>query len=260
MKNDFEIDHAAGHLGDDEIISLLHAKPSSDAEQHLSSCPRCRTELDTYRRTLEALQHWTAPECEVGYEARLWARISGALPRTKRTFWTRVAVPAFGIAAAVVAIALVTLAIRNTPSEQQQSYDPVPPKASDASHRILDVAVKDHFERTSRLLSELEKSTPPERAHLIDISGEQDAASDLLAENRLYRQTAEQQGDRPTADLLENVEQLLVELDHSPSEMPAPQLENLQQRLSDTDVLFKLKVFTSLHPDSNSPQSPVTQL
>ena len=110
MKNDFEIDHAAGHLGDDEIISLLHAKPSSDAEQHLSSCPRCRTELDTYRRTLEALQHWTAPECEVGYEARLWARISGALPRTKRTFWTRVAVPAFGIAAAVVAIAFVTLA------------------------------------------------------------------------------------------------------------------------------------------------------
>ena len=156
MKNDFVIDHAAGHLGDDEIISLLHAKPSSDAEQHLSSCPRCRTELDTYRRTLEALQHWTALSA-ADYEVRV-ARISGALPRTKRTFWTRVAVPAFGIAAAVAAIALVTLAIRYTPSEQQQSYDPAPPKASDASHRILDVAVKDHFERTSRLLSELEKS------------------------------------------------------------------------------------------------------
>ena len=258
MTGDFEIEHAAGHLSDDEIIALLHTSPSVGAEQHLLSCDRCQTELDAYRRTIEALEHWPVPERAADYEGHAWTRISEALPRTRRTFWARIPVPAFGLAAAIAAISVVSFAVYR--SHPDPSADSVVSNATLPAHRILDVAVRDHFERTSRVLSELENSKLPDSVHVVDISTEQNAANDLLAENRLYRQTAEQEGDRPTAHLLENVEQLLVELDHAPPEIPAPQLQNFQKHLSDTDVLFKLKVFTSLNPDSNSPQSPITKL
>jgi hypothetical protein len=258
MTGDFHMKPAAGHLSDDEIIGFLHRTPSSGAEKHLLSCDKCRTELDAYRRTIEALQHWPAPECAADYEDHVWSRISQALPRRRQTFWARIPVRAFGLAAAIAAISVVSFSVYRT--HPQPSLNGVVSQAPVAGHRILDVAVRDHFERTSRVLSELENSKVPDSVHVVDISGEQNTVDDLLAENRLYRQTAEQEGDRPTAHLLENVEQLLVELDHAPPEIPAPQLQNFQKHLSDTDVLFKLKVFTSLNPDSNSPQSPITKL
>ena len=258
MRNNFEFEHEDGHLSDDEIISLLYANPSHEVEQHLRSCSTCRTEFDTYRRTIEALQHWPTPARAADYEARVWDRVSASMPQKRGTFWARIPLPALGMAAAVAAIALVSFFI-----QQMRSKQPIKAIArmpSEASHRILDVAVKDHFERTSRVLAKLEISTPVESAHSVDISGEQNTVDDLLAENRLYRQTAEQDGDHRTADLLDNVEQFLVELDHSPPKLSNGQLKNLQQRLSDTNVLSKLKVFTSSKPDSSPSESPVTQL
>jgi hypothetical protein len=110
--------------------------------------------------------------------------------------------------------------------------------------RVLLVAVGDHLERSQMVLVELANAGAPAAGRL-DISYEQQAAEDLLESNRLYRQTAATNGDVATADLLEELERVLLEVAHSPSEVSARQLEELRKQIEDRGILFKVKIFGS---------------
>ena len=81
------------------------------------------------------------------------------------------------------------------------------------------------------MLSELKNSTLDDGVRFVDISDEQNAIEDLIAENRLYRQTAQQDGRSRTAELLDDVEQLLLNKGHSPSRLSKEQLEAMQRDL-----------------------------
>ena len=71
------------------------------------------------------------------------------------------------------------------------------------------------------------------------------AAEDLLESNRLYRQTAANTGDVATAALLDDLERVLLEIAHSPSEVSEKQLDELRKQIEDRGILFKVKVFGS---------------
>jgi hypothetical protein len=77
------------------------------------------------------------------------------------------------------------------------------------------------------------------------LSEENDQLEDLVAENRLYRQTAEQQNDLETAALLSDVEAVLLDLQHRPNSAPASELRSVQQRISDSSLRFRLGIVTS---------------
>jgi hypothetical protein len=109
---------------------------------------------------------------------------------------------------------------------------------------VLLVAVGDHLERSQMVLVELANAGAPAAGRL-DISYEQQAAEDLLESNRLYRQTAATNGDVATADLLEELERVLLEVAHSPSEVSARQLEELRKQIEERGILFKVKIFGS---------------
>ncbi len=162
-----------------------------------------------------------------------------------------------GMAAAIAAIAIVSLLVRRMAPDRRPSV-PLEQASAPADDRVLQVAVRDHLEHTFRVLSELKNSTLDDGVRFVDISDEQNAIEDLIAENRLYRQTAQQDGRSRTAELLDDVEQLLLELEHSPSRLSKEQLEAMQQRLSDAGVLFKLKVLTSSGVKSSN--LPTTKL
>ncbi len=110
--------------------------------------------------------------------------------------------------------------------------------------RVLLVAVGDHLERSQMVLVELANAGAPAAGRL-DISYEQKTAEDLLESNRLYRQTAATNGDVATAALLEELERVLLEIAHSPSEVSARQLEELRKQIEDRGILFKVKIFGS---------------
>jgi hypothetical protein len=110
--------------------------------------------------------------------------------------------------------------------------------------RVLLVAVGDHLERSQMVLVELANAGAPAAGRL-DISYEQRTAEDLLESNRLYRQTAATNGDVATAALLEDLERVLLEIAHSPSEVSARQLEELRKQIEDRGILFKVKIFGS---------------
>jgi hypothetical protein len=109
---------------------------------------------------------------------------------------------------------------------------------------VLLVAVGDHLERSSMVLVELANAGTPAAGRL-DISYEQKTAEDLLESNRLYRQTAATNGDVATATLLEELERVLLDIAHSPSEVSARQLEELRKQIEDRGILFKVKIFGS---------------
>ena len=79
----------------------------------------------------------------------------------------------------------------------------------------------------------------------IDISGERERAEHLVAANRLYRQTALATGDTGIADLLDELERVLVDLAASPEEISPEDLNAVRRRIESRSLLFKVRVVSS---------------
>ena len=61
-----------------------------------------------------------------------------------------------------------------------------------------------------------ELSNAPDAKGKLDISDERQMAEELLDDNRLYRQTARTTGDTGVANVLDDLERVLIEIAHSP--------------------------------------------
>ena len=79
----------------------------------------------------------------------------------------------------------------------------------------------------------------------LDISFEQERAANLLGENRLYRQSAAGAGDAIVAGVLDELERVLLEIEHAPSRISPMELDELRLRLKAEGILFKLRVLGS---------------
>jgi hypothetical protein len=76
----------------------------------------------------------------------------------------------------------------------------------------------------------------------VNIATEQRRAEDLLQENRLYRQTALQEGDTGLASVLDELERVLLDVAHSPEQVTPAQLEAIQKKIEGRGILFKVRV------------------
>jgi hypothetical protein len=150
--------------------------------------------------------------------------------------------------AALVVLAFVTGRLSHEREQQTASRmtaAPGGPASSDQAtvrERVLLIAVGDHLERSQMVLVELAHA---ETHDVLDISAERQLASDLVASNRLYRQTALQMGQQNVAGLLDELERMLVEVAHGPSTVSMRQLADIQQRIESQGILFKVKVIGS---------------
>ena len=96
------------------------------------------------------------------------------------------------------------------------------------------------FARLFPDISNAEPNNPAQKE--INISAEQRRAEDLLEENRLYRQTALQEGDTGLASVLDDLERVLLDVAHSPDEVTPKQLEAIRQKIEARGILFKVRV------------------
>ncbi len=109
--------------------------------------------------------------------------------------------------------------------------------------RVLVVAVGEHLGHSERMLIELSNAAPNDPAQKeVNISAEQRRAEDLLEENRMYRQTALQEGDAGLASVLDELERVLLDVAHSPEEVTPAQLEAIQKKIEARGILFKVRV------------------
>jgi hypothetical protein len=220
------------------------AKGASEIEGHIGACEQCRASYQALQRVLNSVDSFPVPERAADYENRVWTAIEGRIE--KRSWLSRWLLsgslrPLFaaGAMAALVVAAFFAGHTWQKPAPRQMA-------GMDAGvrERVLLVAVGDHLERSQMILVELANAGTPAAGNL-DISYEQQTAEDLLESNRLYRQTASTNGDVATAALLEELERVLLEIAHSPSEVSAHQLEELRKQIEDRGILFKVKIFGS---------------
>ena len=245
------------HLTDEQLVDYHYASGSdrdNKVTAHLGDCAACRANFEALGGTLAAVDAAPVPERGDDYGAQVWRRVRPLLGprlgvRPGRSFgldwgaWfaPRRLVLAGAMAGLIVAAFLAGRLTRPTGSLTGTPTGPDVTTAgvAQARDRILLVAVGDHLERSQMVLVELINAKP---GAALDISGEQHRAEDLVAANRLYRQTAERVGEAGVASVLDELERVLVEIANSPSKISSPQLAALRKRIESRGILFKIRV------------------
>jgi hypothetical protein len=132
----------------------------------------------------------------------------------------------------------------NVPAQRERTRD-----------RILLVAVGDHLEKSQMVLMELVNAAPEKGDKgEVDIASEQERAEDLLSSNRLYRMTAQEIGDKKMANVLDELERVLIEIAHEPAKVNSDELKDLQRRIEAQGVLFKVRVVGANIRDQKKPE------
>ncbi|MBI1876451.1 MAG: hypothetical protein HYS05_21525 [Acidobacteria bacterium] len=246
------------HLGEDELILHYYGEADDPAasEGHLKACAACRAAFESLQSTLNAVEAPAIPWRAETYGSDVWARLEPHVGRPNHQIfkspnhqisWRSLAwTPArLALAGACVALPLVGFLVglrwSSAPGRPVTRTgvvaETVPPER--VRERILLITVGDHLERSQMALVELVNA---EADRPIDISSEQTWVEDLLAANRLYRQSASEEGETAVADLLDELERVLVEIARSPSTLSAVELARLRARIEERGILFKVKV------------------
>ena len=233
------------HLTEEQFVLYYYGEGdgSPAVRKHLDACEACRAEYANLQRVLNVVDAAPVPEPAADYGARVWARLQPSI-HGRRRFLIPALWPVRHWAAALSMAALVVAAFLAGRYYPQPQALPVKSASAPAQarERILLVAVGDHLERSQMVLVELINAHPGEP---LDVSSERQRADDLVAENRLYRQTAARTGDANVAGVLDALEPLLLEIARGPSRLTAEQLENLRRRIEGEGILFKVRVVGS---------------
>lgn len=227
------------HITEEQLVSHYYGDDAAEAaqvEEHLAVCGQCRAEYASLQLVLNTVNAAPVPERPPEYGTEVWRRIEPKMGRSRG--WPALLQPRWWVLVPVTAMLMVAAFVAGRVSQVGQ-------KAATASNgqvkeRILLVAVGDHLDRSQMILAEL--SNAPDGKGKVDISGERQAAEDLLEDNRLYRETARRTGDRGVAGVLDDLERTLAEIANSPSQVSKDQFEHLRQEIQDRGLLFKIRV------------------
>jgi hypothetical protein len=239
------------HLSEDELV-LLHYREDAGATAltHLASCPVCTERLRVLAETLSLATAPEPPERGDDYAAQVWARLEPRLglaepPKVvpiRRPFWPRAA----SFAALAAALVLAFLLGRRFPDAPQ-------PLSAEVRERVLLVAVGEHLERSQMVLIELANAPAGE---VLKVEAQRAVAGELVTSGRLYRQAAARTGDPALAEVLEELERVLVEVAAGPDALQPLDLAKLQQRIESRGLLFKVRVVGSQVRERESERLP----
>ena len=228
------------HLTDDELVLHYYGEMSDAAEAracaHLEACGACRDNLARLQRVMAAIDAAPVPEPDAFFEGRTWARLEPGLARDRgrrRLPWTAIA---WGAAAALVVIAAF-VAGRFFPTATNPPAQTAVNGGDQVQERVLLVDLGDHLDRTETALVEFVTGTDGQ-----DVAPGRTRAEDLVAANRLYRRTAETTGDQGVADVLDELERVLIEIAGTSPEASTGDLDAVRQRIDTRGLLFKVRV------------------
>ncbi len=229
------------HLSQDDLV-LLHyrERPATDAvREHLEACEHCRAEQAALASLLQAIAPPVVPERDLAYEDRVYRKVTARIAepaRSARTLsswlrWPRLA----AAAAALVLAALAFWAGR----EQGRTEIALTPEQRE---RILLLAVSEHLERSERVLRDLVNT---QQAPTTDLGMGPQTAERLAADNRIYRATAVHAGQAHLAQLLDELERVLVEIANTPTTVSGPEFNALWRRIQANGLLIKMRIAES---------------
>ncbi|HEU5248792.1 MAG TPA: hypothetical protein VFW15_02300 [Thermoanaerobaculia bacterium] len=242
------------HLSDEDLSILVAGEePDATVSAHLAECPDCRSRRAILEKTIALVTSAErVPERGASYGHDVWARLSPNLPERRETAWPAFLTPGRLAFAAVLALVLVATFLAG----RFWSVPQPAPLSTGVRERILVVALGEHLERSQAVLIELVNAP---RDGDVDVTSEQARANDLIAANRLYRQTASRSGDPAVTPVLEELERLLLDVAHGPSHLSPEDLAALRQRIEEKGVLFKVRVIGSNLRERGERPAPLAQ-
>ena len=233
--------------------------------RHLTECSDCRRtleELRVIRAALEARPDVAAPPGGdwSGFMARLDRSIhqpaDSATIATTRVGVSRRSIVIVLSTAALLALVTISVLVgmrrgptarpTDAPASQQAAShgQPIAADTPAAAGKDQDVALTElseqHFERSKLVVLGLATKDPQDSTG-VDWDYERDLASSLLSDTRLYRQAAEDRGMKSLADVMRDLE--LVLLQTSMSDTPdAESLAQLQRLIRRRDLITKMDI------------------
>jgi hypothetical protein len=250
------------HPTEDDLILHFYgdgeAADETRVDAHLNACASCQASWVEFRETMQMIDTAHVPEPGAGFERVIWARLQPSLaelrPRRTNWFaWPRVLAPIGALAAVVVASAVTFRMVMPAGSHASTragatlsagtTAAALDPKAAALQReRVLLTALNGHFDNAQLILTELLNT--PEGSDA-DFSFARQTAGDLVASGRLYRATAEQNGNVRLAAMLDDLETVLTDVAQAPTRMNASDLRSLRDRITNSNLLFKVQALAN---------------
>jgi hypothetical protein len=246
------------HPDEDQLILHFYGDdvPGDETriDAHLNECASCQVTWVEFRETMQMVDAAQVPEPGPEFERVVWARLQPSLasarPRRLSWFtWPQVMVPLGAAAAVVLASVLSFHAARlgtmpaGSPAAVATQANVVDAKtAALQRERVLLAALNGHFDDAQVVLTELLNTPETSEA---DVSFARETASDLVASGRLYRATAERNGNMRLAAMLDDLETVLMDVAQSPDRMNKADLHSLRTRIADSNLLFKVQALAN---------------
>ena len=231
------------HLEEAELVEHYYEESANmgESERHLKACPACAKRYAELCRDLDGVAATTPPARREDYVEQIWQSIGAFLPvyEKPKSSWMRYYRPLGWAAACVLLVAVAFVAGRRWERKQAPSVAmAVDPQAR---QRVVIVFLGDHLERSERLLVQLNHANGNDLAS----SPLRSEARELLASNRLVRQSAMQAGDLNVEGSLDRLERLLMELANEPDRLTEADLDRLKQEMNTDGLLFDIRVLRS---------------
>jgi hypothetical protein len=239
------------HLNDDDLVLHYYGEmPSAEearAESHLTACDDCQQNYTRLQRVMAFVDSAPAVDAPDGFERLAWARLEPSLQTPSRGWLSWFVFSPARLAFAAGVIVLIGAAFM-AGRVVQKTITPVETNAGVQSpervrERILLVDLGEHLDRSQMVLVELVSAD--EGKGNVDISTERTRAEQLVAANRLYRQTAVSTGDTAMASVLDDLERVLVDVAAGPSTVSQEDLNSVRRRIESKELLFKVRVVSS---------------
>jgi len=237
------------HLTEDDLVLHYYGEMTgadeARATEHLTACASCQASYARLQRVLAIVDTAPAVDAPTGFERIAWARLEAALPARRRGWlsWFVLSPARLAWAAALVVLVAAAFFAGRLLPRPAAPVTTASTAAEKVRERILLVDLGDHLDRTQMVLVELvsaDEGTGP-----VDISTEQARAQQLLAANRLYRQTAVSTGDTAMASVLDDLERVLVDVAASPSPVSQADFDAVRRRIESKGLLFKVRIVSS---------------
>ncbi len=246
------------HLTEEQLVSHYYhdADAPLSANEHLSECAECRTQYDTIERVLALVKEAPVPERSERYGDEVWNRLRWKLgsERRRQRGWQSLAAVAAMLAVAFFAGILWRSRPDRTPAKQPSNLATSQLRNPDAQNRILLVVLSDHLDTSERVLMEV-VNADPEKSLPFDV--QQKRAEELVAANRIYRQTAVRRGDDRLAELLSDLEPVLIQISHTGPNASSETIAQLQKRIETKQLLFKVRVVSAHVTGAEKQRGPV---
>jgi len=238
------------HLSEDEQMEMYYDEGSEAAKAHLKACRQCAAEYAKFKRSVDAIKSEEIPQRGPDYGDFVWQALRPQLiPYEQKTAgwqgwsWWKTAT------AAAACLALMTAAFiggrfwehrTSTGSDLAANVQP--------QQRVVVVVLTDHLDRTERLLVQLNHADSGDKVENAQLQTE---ARELLASNRLYRVSANKEGDPALAGALDRLERVLAEVANDPH-LTAADLERVRKDMNTSGILFEVRVLLARKPNQES--------